>query len=204
LGVAFPIEGNRWQVTLGGWLGDHAPTDVHGFTEFARSLPTSDVYDLIAQAEPLTDPVVHKFPSSQWRHYEKLRHFPQGYIVFGDAICSFNPVYGQGMSTSAMQASALDRCLQGPEQGFSKRFFAAAASSLKTPWMLAVGEDFRYPDVEGKKPAASDLVNSYVARVHRAVAKDPVVYRAFLEVMQLMRPPATLFAPGIVTRVLAG
>jgi 2-polyprenyl-6-methoxyphenol hydroxylase-like FAD-dependent oxidoreductase len=204
MGVAFPVEGDRWQVTLGGWLGDHAPIEGEGFVEFARSLCAPDIHRLISRAEPLTEPVVHKLPSSRWRHYERLRNVPAGYVVLGDAVCSFNPVYGQGMTTAALQASALAHCLRTKADAgqFPRRYFRDAAQLLKTPWMLAVGEDFRYPEVTGPKAPGTDLVNWYIANVHRAVISDPVVYGAFLRVLHLESPPAAVFAPSILRRVL--
>lgn len=206
MGALFPIEGDRWIVSLGGWLGDHAPTDEEGFLEFARSLPASEIYDVIKRAEPLTDFVVHKFPGNLRRRYEKMSRFPEGYLVTGDALCSFNPIYGQGMTVSALEAEALDSCLReqprGDLGGLPQRFLKRAASIIDTPWMLSAGEDFRYPEVEGTRPAGTSLINWYVGKLHRAVIHDPVVYLAFLKVMNLIHPPTTLFNPRIAFRVL--
>lgn len=205
-GLIFPIEGDRWICTLGGWAGDHAPLDEAGFLEFARSLPAPDVYDMIRKLEPISEIYPYKLPGSLRRHYEKLRRFPIGYLVLGDAICSFNPVYGQGMTSAAMQAAALDQLLG---EGIAlphlwQRFFKAAAAVVDIPWQLAVGEDFRFAETEGQKPAGVDFINRYVNRVHRASHHDPVVYTAFLQVMNLMAPPTSLFHPRILWRVLRG
>ena len=200
-----PIEGDRWMITLGGWLGDHAPTDEQGFLEFARSLPAPDIYDVISHAEPLSDPVAYKFASNLRRHYERLDRFPAGYLVLGDAMCSFNPVYGQGMTVSALQASALDISLRersGEFNDLARRFFQRAAKLIDIPWMAAAGEDFRYPQVEGVRPPGIKLILWYGAKLQRATQCDPEVYRAFLYVMNLMRPPTSLFHPRIVGRVL--
>ena len=203
-GGMFPIEGDRWIVSMGGWGGDHAPTDPQGFLEYARSLPARDIYDIMREAEPLSEAYPHKFNSSLRRHYEKLTGFPAGYLVLGDAICSFNPTYGQGMTSAAMQAAALDEQLQqqqGQIDGIALRFFKRAAKIVDTPWQLAVGEDFRFPETVGPKPAGIDLLNRYVAMVHRATLVDPEVGRAFAKVMNLMAPPPSLMSPKIMFRV---
>jgi 2-polyprenyl-6-methoxyphenol hydroxylase-like FAD-dependent oxidoreductase len=207
-GLAFPIEGDRWIVSLGGINGDHPPLDEAGFLAFARSLPAPDVYNLLLKLEPLSAITPHKFPSSLRRHYERLARFPAGFLVIGDAIASFNPVYGQGMTCAALEAEALDALLAQHAgtpaglDGLAQAFFAAAAKLVDIPWQMAVGADFRFPGTVGEKGASVDFVNAYVARVHRATHHDPVVLREFLKVMNLMQPPASLFHPKLLLRVL--
>jgi 2-polyprenyl-6-methoxyphenol hydroxylase-like FAD-dependent oxidoreductase len=209
-GMAFPIEADRWIVTLGGTNGDHPPLDEQGFLAFARSLPAPDVYNLLLKLEPLSGIAPHKFPSSLRRHYEKLNRFPDGYLVLGDAICSFNPVYGQGMTCAALEAQALDQLLKNrlsrttpaALSGLAHEFFAQAAKIVDNPWQMAVGADFRFKGTQGKKAPSVDFVNAYVAKVHRATQRDPQVLIAFLKVMNLIEPPASLFHPRILFRVL--
>ena len=205
-GLIFPIEGDRWICTLGGFHGDHAPLDEAGFMEFARSLPAPDVYNMLRKLEPVSDIFPYKYPGSLRRHYEGLKRFPEGFLVLGDALCSFNPVYGQGMTSASLQAAALDTLLKERKEltGLWRLFYKAAAQVVDIPWQLAVGEDFRYAETEGKKPAGVDFINGYVNRVHRASHHDEVVYTAFLKVMNLMAAPTSLFHPRILWRVLRG
>lgn len=123
-GWAFAVEGDQWHVALGGMAGDHPPADEADFLAWTRSLPAPDMYDLVSRLEPVGPVATHKFPSSVRRHYEKLARFPYGYVVLGDAMCSFNPVYGQGMTSAMLQAAALDDALQqhGVGPALRKRF----------------------------------------------------------------------------------
>ena len=200
----FPIEDDRWVVTAGGWAGDYPPADEQGYLEFIRSLPVPDIYNIITQATPLSDIITYRFPSSLRRHYENLKKFPARYLVMGDAIASFNPVYGQGMSSAAMQAQVLNDVLdQEHADGLWQSYFQKIAEVIDQPWKVSVGEDFRYPETEGEKPIGMDLINSYVAMVHRATHRDRIVHRQFLKVMNLIASPNSLLHPRIVWRVLS-
>jgi len=203
-GYVFPVEGDRWVCTLGGWAGEYPPADDAGFLEFARGLAAPDVYELLGRLEPITDIIQHRLPSNLRRHYERLRAWPERYLVLGDGISSFNPVYAQGMTSAAMQADVLDALLARGNglDGLWRQYFPRAAKVVDMAWRLAVGEDFRCPATSGPKPAGTTLVNRYVARLHRATHVDPAVYRAFLDVMNLKRPATALLAPRIVLRVM--
>ena len=205
-GLAFPIEGGRWIVSLGGWYGDHPPTDADGFLAHARSLPAPEIADILTRCTPLSDIRPYKYSASLRRHYERLERFPEGYLVLGDAVCSFNPIYGQGMTSAAMQATALDALLTARAatgiDGIARPFFQQVAAVIDMPWQLAVGEDFRWPEADGPKPRAADLIHRYLDLVNRASHHDPAVSHAFLDVMNLLRPPASLFAPPILIRAL--
>ncbi|MEK6482048.1 hypothetical protein WJR50_31190 [Catalinimonas sp. 4WD22] len=204
-GGAFPVEGDRWIVSLFGWYDDHAPRDEAGFEAFAKSLPAPDLYNIVSQNEPISDFFTHKFPFSLRRHYEKLEHFPQGFLVLGDAVCSFNPIYGQGMTSSILQAAALDKLLReqkGKLKDIAKPYFRRVAKVIDIPWQIAVGEDFRYPQTTGKKPMATNFINAYLTHVHRATHTDPVVSKALIEVLNMLKPPTYLFRTQIVGRVL--
>jgi 2-polyprenyl-6-methoxyphenol hydroxylase-like FAD-dependent oxidoreductase len=209
-GVLLPVEGGRWMLTLVGWYGDHPAGDEAGFLAFTASLATHALYDAVKDAEPLSPIALHRFPSNRRRHYERLANLPDGVVVLGDAACSFNPVYAQGMATSALGARALDTCLReqrsarGPGDlvGFSRRFQRELARVTDAPWLLAITEDFRSPRAEGKRPPWMPLLCWYTARVHELTWRDAFTARRFLEVMHLVRPPSALFHPYIVLRAL--
>ena len=201
-GYLLPIEGNRWMLTVAGWGRDYPPSDTEGLNSFVRSLPAQDIYRIISHARPLSDIMTYRFTASRRMHYQRLKHLPGGIFVLGDAMASFNPVYGQGMTSAAMQATALDSCLKRNKANAQKAYFRKVATIVDTPWQLATGEDFRFKTTTGKKPIATDLVNAYVSQVHKATHKDTFVYLRFLKVMNLMRPPTTLMCPGVLWRVM--
>jgi len=203
-GAILAQEGDRWTVSLGGYLGDQVPGDEFGHLEFARSLPTPEIYDVIASAEPLSPIIPYQFGANLRRHYEELAQFPDGYLVYGDAMCSFNPVYGQGMTTACVESLALRECLAAGPQQLAKRFFRAAGKLIDIPWQIAVGSDLQHPRVEGKRPAQVRFVNWYIANLFRAAQHDAALAECFLEVANLMRQPAGLLDPRIALRVWLG
>jgi len=203
-GTAVPVEGDRWVVTLFGLHGDHPPTDPDGFRSFARSLPAPDVADLLADHEWAAEEIRHyPFQSSLRRHYESLDRYPAGLVVTGDALASFNPIYGQGMSVAALDALHLHHALADGLEAVGPRFFHRASETLDTVWRLTVGADFEFPGTTGPKPRGTDLVNRYVSRVVATGHDDPVVSDRFARVLRLERPPTALFAPDVLWRVLA-
>jgi 2-polyprenyl-6-methoxyphenol hydroxylase-like FAD-dependent oxidoreductase len=203
-GVILSQEGDRWIVTLGGYLGDHAPTDDNGFVDFARSLQKPEIFDLVRVAEPLCPLMPYQFSANLRRHYEELSRFPAGFLVFGDALCSFNPVYGQGMTVACMEALALRECLAAGTQEIAGRFLRAASQLIDIPWQIAVGSDLQHPRVEGKRTTQVRFINWYIAKLYRAAQDDAVLASRFLEVANLMRRPAALFDPQIAFRVWKG
>ena len=197
-------ENNRWIITLVGCLRDYPPTDFAAWKEFARTLPTADLIGLVEDREPLGPIASYRFPANRRRHYEKLDAFPAGYLVTGDAVCSFNPIYGQGMSVALSEARALDDCLVAGNGDLAKRFFREATRIVASPWAIATGEDYRYPQVEGRRPPGFSIVSRYMERAHRVASKDPVVLRRFFEVASLLAPPPAMMSPAIAWRVLVG
>jgi len=203
-GVAVAMEDDRWIVTQGGYFDDRPGEAESGFLEFARTLAAPEIADLLAVAEPVTKATSFAFPASRRWRYERLKRFPAGYLVFGDALCSFNPIYGQGMTTAALEGLALGRCLRDGGQSLAQRFFAKVAPIIDIPWQIAAGSDLRHPKLAHMQTSMGRFMNWYIARVHRAAATDPGVGRAFLRVTNLISPPTQLFAPATMSRVVMG
>jgi 2-polyprenyl-6-methoxyphenol hydroxylase-like FAD-dependent oxidoreductase len=208
-GWIFPVEGQRWIVTLAGYMGDTPPADEAGFLAYAGSLTQPDIYHEISQAVPLSDIKTYHVPEVRWRHYEKLRRFPDGLLVVGDAVCRFDPIFGQGMSVAAKEARLLHQMLHTEERrgnhaltGFGPRFHHAMASVVAVPWSLATSEDCRYPQAAGHRPWGVTFLQWYVAQIFALSATRTEVYGSFLEVLNLLKNPPTLLAPSILWQVL--
>jgi 2-polyprenyl-6-methoxyphenol hydroxylase-like FAD-dependent oxidoreductase len=202
-GVILAQEGERWTVSLGGYFDDEAPADEIGFVEFAKSLPKPEIFDAIKDAEPLGPIVTYQFSTNQRRHYEELSRFPEGFIVYGDALCAFNPIYGQGMTVACAEALTLGECLAEGSDRIASRFFHAAGRLVDIPWQIAVGSDLQHERVEGKRTARVRFVNWYIGRLFQSANRDPVLATKFLEVANLMKAPSTLLSPAVALRVWA-
>jgi len=203
-GVIVAQEGDRWGVTLGGYNGNFPPLDPEGFLQFARTLPTPEIYNVIKDAEPLTDPIPYRFAANQWRRYDRLERFPAGYLVFADAVCSFNPVYAQGMTVAANEAMVLQSCLAEGAEGLARRFFAGIVPVIDGPWKVAVGNDMRLPHVDGEGTAMDRFINWYIGKLHIAARGDAELSVAFLRVVNMIAPPTTLLHPRMALRILGG
>lgn len=200
------MEGGRWVVTLLGANGDYPPTDEQGFLEYARSLASPMLYEAIKDAEPITPIYGYRKLENVARHYERLSRRPENLIVMGDAAIALNPIYGQGMSKSAMEALLLrdlllrTRSLRGFAARFQKRLPRVSAGA----WMMATGEDMRYPAVEGALPSpVMRISHAYLDLVIAAIASEAAIGRAFVQVMNLMKGPTHMLRPDIAAQVFA-
>jgi 2-polyprenyl-6-methoxyphenol hydroxylase-like FAD-dependent oxidoreductase len=202
IGAIMNIEDHRWLVLLGGWLGEGPSPDEASFLEFARGLPQPHLYEAIRNAEPLGPVHQYRFSSNQRRYYERMARFPERLAVAGDAFCSFNPIYGQGMTTGALQASLLGECLREGLDGVSARYLRRTGQLLNGPWGMATGGDLRFPEVEGKRSPLAGVVNWFGDRLQEYLNRDPEALVTFLRVMHMLDSPTALFSPGLLYKVL--
>jgi 2-polyprenyl-6-methoxyphenol hydroxylase-like FAD-dependent oxidoreductase len=173
-----------------------------GAAPFAKSLPITDVFDAIADAEPLGELVGFGFPANVRRRYERMRRFPDGLLILGDGICSLNPIYGQGISVAAIEALTLRAHLASGHEPCPRNVLRDFAKAVDVPWEMTVGADLAFPSVDGRRTAKARMANTYIARVHAAAAHDAALAAEFLRVAGLVKPPSALFRPGVVSRVL--
>jgi len=207
-GMVLPIEGARWMVSLAGTRGAEPPADPAGFTQYMRDLPHPILARLISGAEPLTD--VHTSHSTQnaRRYLEKAQNWPAGLVVLGDALATFNPAYGQGMSVAALGAQTLSRELN--EEGFtaptlSTKVQHAVAPSVEGAWALAVGQDIWYPNTKGPAPTTADrLITRYSRRLLKAATGSYAAASALATVTSMEADASTLLHPGTLLAALNG
>jgi 2-polyprenyl-6-methoxyphenol hydroxylase-like FAD-dependent oxidoreductase len=203
-GVMVAQENDRWIVTLFGYFENKPPTEEREFVEFARTLEAPDIYHVIKDAEPLGEIIPATMPGSQRYLYEHLSRFPEGFLVTADAICSFNPIYGQGMTVAALDALALHECLWAGTQNLAQRFFQQASETIDIPWQIAVGNDLRFSQVEGERTPRTKFLHWYINKLHIAARRDPTVALAFYKVTNLIASPSSLLHPLLALRVLRG
>lgn len=209
-GSLVPIEGERWLLTLISYFDEPTPQDRESALAFARSLNAPPLHETISSSEPLSDIVHYRFPGSQRRRYDALSRFPDGLIVLGDGVCSFNPVYGQGMTVSAIEAECLDRELSRAEHeggigpDFARRWFAAIRPVIDAAWDGVLLEDLRFPELAAHRSARLRPLLWYMDRIHRATYRSPRVADQFYRVANFLDAPTSLFRPRMLAEALSG
>jgi len=202
-GFVFPIEKQQWIVSVGGNHGDAPPGDWQGLLDFVKSFRTSTIYDALKNAQPKTDIARFRLPASVRRHFERLDTFPIGLLAIGDAICRFNPVFGQGMSVATREAVVLNSLLQDdvPFDRLAKQFFTAIQPTIETPWGVAQS-DFVYSATQGVRPADFEKRMQYNVGLTKLAAQDFEVHKVLAEVQNLLKPQSALREQALATRVM--
>lgn len=197
------VEGDRAVVTLYGVLGDHPPTDAEGFSTFAKSLAAPDIHEILEAAEPLTEARRYRFPASLRRRYERMSSFPGGLLMLGDAVCSLNPRYGQGMAFAAMQAQALgDHLREAGQEPDAEAYFRRLTEQVVDPvWTMTLLSDLSFPGVRGERTPETLQALELVGRTQIAATLDGPLALSCLRVFGLLDPPAALMDPAIQERV---
>ena len=189
-------------VTLAGYDDETPPQDLPGFTAFAHSLAAPSLGEIVARAEPLGEPCAIHFPGNLRRRWDRLARLPAGFLVIGDGFCSFNPVFGQGMTVAAQESLALADALRGAPETLARRFYRAAIRITDRPWTIAAGSDLQHPAAIGRRPLFSKYIAAYIDRVQEAAQRDRSVGATWTAALQLAIAPRALLRPSIATRVL--
>ena len=204
-----PIEGDRWIVGVADRRGRERMETWQNFVDSLARLITPTLHNVVRHAEPPRDIRHFGFLTSQWRHFERLSHLPRGILPIGDAICRFNPIHGQGMSSAAMQARLLKVVLDGagkeadPIAAAQNGFMTDVESVLKTPWNMSTSADLVFPEIRGERPENFEEGRKFEQALFRAAVADPVVHQALMEVSQLLQSQDHLHEPHIMERIEA-
>ncbi len=193
-------ENDTWLFLVMGVAGHEPPCDLSGMCEFVEGFAPAHLLAAVRGADPIGEPARHKMPCSRWRRYDKVRSFPEGLLVTGDAICSFNPIYGQGMTVAALEALALRDCLSCGTEDLARRFFRAAALPIRQAWQLSTNPDLALPEIDGRPPVAARMFNRYVDRILAAAESDPAAVDQFIRVTSLVDPATRLLRPNMIWR----
>jgi len=202
-GIFVPVEGGRWQVIVQGMHGEGVPSDRDKYVEVLDGLPVDEPAELASSQRWLSDGIDrYPYPSSRRNRYADLDAFPEGLVVTGDAIASFNPIHGQGMSVAAVEAVLLHHALvDGGLENVAPRFFDRAADVVDVAWKMSVGADFAFSETTGPRPRGVDITNWYMSRLLRRAHDDPILSETFRRVLRLEQPARSLLRPGTVARV---
>ena len=204
-GLMLPAENGRYQVVLFGRGEDIPPINESEFRRFAGELWTPTIYNAIKKAKRLTEISPNSFTQSRWRHFAQVSDFPGGLLPIGDAICRFNPVYGQGMSVAAQEASLLFDLLGRSDNDLlstlAPDFLAKAEKLVGEPWAMSAIPDFIYPETTGVRPEDLEERLNFQKGLGQLAARDESVFKLLIEVRHLLKPLTVLDDPSIVSRV---
>lgn len=196
-------DGGRLELTTYGLRGNHPPTEQAAFYQWLKTLPAPDVYEAVQYADPLDEPVAFRYPTTIRRRYELLERFPDGLLLTGDAVTSFNPVYAQGMSVAVLGALTMRQHLSTGTDPLPLDYFRdLARDAIDQPWEMTITVDLGFPQVEGDRPLRIQLAQRYLRLVQRAATRDGAVTEAYMRAAGLVDRPDALMRPGMVLRVL--
>jgi 2-polyprenyl-6-methoxyphenol hydroxylase-like FAD-dependent oxidoreductase len=200
-----PQENDTAMFWLGGMVGYEPPAQFPAMIHCAERFTPPDIIAALRTAAPIGPASQHRIPAAVWRRYDRMKAFPTGLLVIGDAICVFNPTYGQGMSVAALQAQALRTCLaKGGTDDLARRFFKAAAKPTGAAWMMAAAGDLAYPEAMGRRNLQVKLSHLLEKPLLTAAETDIEVYSQVLRVSAFVDPPSSLLSPGFLLRLLRG
>jgi 2-polyprenyl-6-methoxyphenol hydroxylase-like FAD-dependent oxidoreductase len=185
LGMLF-YEDGTWSMTTFGVGKVAPPNDFAGMCALADEILPPHIAAAIRKGEPIGDVAFHKYPTSRWRRYHKLARFPAGILPFGDAVASFNPTFGQGMTMTSLQAGHLRRALESSGPDLAREFNAATAKSTFPVWTMNAIGDLVLHRATGPMPWWYRPVGALFDQFLGAAETDPVLAEWFLRRFSLL------------------
>ncbi|MFB7613974.1 FAD-dependent oxidoreductase [Kitasatospora sp. NPDC056181] len=203
-GVLLAVERNRWTCSLFAF-DDEPPTDDDGYLGFAKGLKNPRLAEQIGRRT--VQETVHRYTNldNQWRQFHAVRNWPERLIALGDAVCVFNPVYGQGLTVAALEADLLRGMLaqRGPGEGLDglgPAYQKRLGRLLLPPWTLSTNSDLMWNPTN--QPLSARIAHWYNDRLFRVAVRDAGVWARFVRVVNMTASPATLFHPSVALKVL--
>jgi 2-polyprenyl-6-methoxyphenol hydroxylase-like FAD-dependent oxidoreductase len=205
-GVALPVEGRRWLVTAVGFGAHRPPRDRTGFEAFVAALPDPAVAAILHSGEAVGDIAVHRQTANQRQRYSRLTQWPDGLLAVGDALCCFDPIYGQGITVSACEALRLRAVLTaGLAAGAARRLLRDFDRIIDFPWAVAVGQDLRMPSTSERQSRAQAAMQAWATELwRRAVQGDRRVHQVLLQTYHLESRPLAMAHPDLIASVVRG
>lgn len=205
-GMIYPLGNGEWITTLVGFNGEVAPLDLEGFMDYANSLQQSDLYEVLKQGTPIGEPLNYRIPGSLWRRYDRIKQWPGNFLVVGDAVCSFNPIYGQGITMALKDLQKLKLLLEQQETNFAPATMARLQKQIGQgkiiPWLMAASPDFMYTETTGKRPIGVGMMNSYIKTIMKLAGTDQDIHQRFIEAFTFLKSPVVLMTPSVIGKVI--
>lgn len=189
-GLVCPVENDEWVITLCGRFDRKAPDDLDGFRAYAEALPIPDVADRLRDAVPLGPVRAYRVATAQWSRFDRYDRLPQRLVPIGDAISSFNPTFGQGMSVAAGHAVALRDALAAGQglDGLAGLYLPRAMECSAQAWRLAGMMDLEYPQTRGERPSDLEKILLGMETMRRAATRHLEVQRLRFEISNMVKP----------------
>lgn len=207
-GAILNVENDRWLVTASGINADYAPTDEASWLAFMKGLRSPVLYELLSRAEPISDIIQNRSTVNAWKEVHRWDAPLHGMLLFGDSICTFNPAYGQGMTSAALGAHLLDTELSDDSgaitRTFLQRFYKKQARFLEEGWQYSTTLDLRWPNTEGKRPLYYGALCELSYLMERVAIHDPVLLKKLVPLADFGVSPYSVLTPPFLLRSALG
>ncbi len=204
IGGVLRVEGDRWIMLIAGYGDDRPGRDVADYTARCRNHFPAVFGDVAERGRMLGDVVTYHQADSRRRDFHELERLPAGLVAAGDAIASFNPVYGQGMTSAALHASCLSTYLRSEPRldEPAKAYFDRVAVVVDAAWQVSTFADLELPHVDGPYPRGYKLIRWLSGQVFKASMTDAVTNERLARITTMLAHPQQLAKPGTILRAL--